>query len=163
MSSTYPADHPESNGNDPLSASDFSSLEGAFADAPDEAEFANVPDGKYQARVERVNLMRGRTSNKKMLEWDLVITDGEYEGRHTWKYTLLEEPEHMKFAKRDLLCCGLKLERISDLPQHLEELLNVTIPVTLKTKGDFQSVYFRSPGQAPAAGSGNGSAETSLF
>jgi len=45
------------------------------------------------------------------------------------------------FPKRDLLTAGLKIEKLSLLPQHLNELLDLVLEVQLKTKGDHQNSF----------------------
>ena len=119
---------------------DLGPLDKAFQDAPDED--VPVPDGQYTVAVEKVQLKRSKSSGKKMLEWTLRIQGSKYSGRTLWKYSLLEE-EHLSRAKSDLKRCGLDLERLSDLPAHLKDLLDVSVEVTVKANGDFQGVYFR--------------------
>ena len=119
---------------------DLSRLDGAYRDAPDEDE--PVADGQHTVTVQKVELKLSKASGKKMLEWTLRIEGSNYAGRTLWKYSLLEE-EHLSRTKTDLKRCGLDLERLSDLPARLKDLLDVTVDVTVKTNGDFQSVYFR--------------------
>jgi hypothetical protein len=48
----------------------------------------------------------------------------------------------LKYVKTDLHLCGLDLERLSELPKHLDKLLDVKLEVTKKTKGDNENIYF---------------------
>ena len=124
----------------PVDEFDLGQLDGAYADAPDED--APVADGNYKTTVERVELKRSKASDKKMLEWTLRIQGGPYDGRTLWKYSILEE-EHLSRTKTDLKRAGLDLEKISDLPSRLDDLLDATVEVTVKMSGDFLGVYFR--------------------
>ncbi|GJM43882.1 MAG: hypothetical protein DHS20C21_07240 [Gemmatimonadota bacterium] len=122
---------------------DLAQLDDEYAAASGEDQFESIPDGTYPAIVEQVELKRSKTSNRKMLEWELRITSGECEGRKLWKYTLLETPENLVWAKKDFNRVGLQLAKLSDLPSRLGELLDVRVEITKKTKGDYDGVYFR--------------------
>ena len=43
--------------------------------------------------------------------------------------------------RTDLHTCGLELEKLSDLPNHLRRLLNVKLEVTKRTRGENENVY----------------------
>ena len=144
----------------PVDEFDLAALDDAFRDAPDEG--APVPDGRYPVTVDRVELKRSQASGAKMLEWELRIVGTEHAGRKIWKYTLIETPEHMVWAKRDLRACGLELAKISDLPGRLHELLDLTIEVAVKTKNEFQGIYFR-PGTVESNGGAEGKAGARPF
>lgn len=123
-------------------------FDGAWEDAPVETGSDNIPDGVYQARVERVEVKKSKTSGNLMLEWELVITHGEYEGRHVWKYNLLTDADKLRWTKKDLVTAGLKLNKLSELPMHLDNLLDRVLEIRTKTQksrnggDDFQAVYF---------------------
>ena len=44
--------------------------------------------------------------------------------------------------KTDLHLCGLDLEKLSDLPKHLDKLLDVKLQVTKKTNRENENIYF---------------------
>jgi hypothetical protein len=134
---------------------DLGTLDTAFQDAPDHD--APVPDGRYTVTVDRVALKRSQNSKAKMLEWELRILGPSQMGRKLWKYTLLETPEHMTWAKRDFNAAGLKLAKLSELPSRLSELLDRTLEVVVKTKDEFPNIYFRSTGEAGHGGADGGS------
>jgi hypothetical protein len=50
--------------------------------------------------------------------------------------------ENLKWLKNDLHVCGLVIQKVSDLPAHLEKLLDVKLEVTKRTKGESENVYF---------------------
>ena len=135
---------------------DLAGLDEAYASAPNENEFEALPDGSYEAVVERVELKRSKTSGRKMMEWELRILGPKFVGRKVWKYTLLETPDNVVWAKKDFHRVGLDLPRLSDLPSRLNELLDVRVEIDKKTRGDFEDIYFRkrltgtdADGQAP--------------
>lgn len=111
---------------------DFSS-----AEAP---SFDEVPDGKYQAQIDSVRLDRSQKGDP-MIKWDLIVIAGQHTGRHIFKNSVIT-PAAMPFVKGDLKTLGLELAKFSDLPNHLESLLDVTLEVTKRTRGDFTNVYF---------------------
>jgi hypothetical protein len=129
-----PADLPEDN-----SAIDLSSYDAEFeaAQVPDMEE---VPDGKYQVRVNTVKLAQSQKGDP-MLKWDLVVISGQHADRHIFKNSVIT-PASLPFVKGDLQTLGLTLAKFSDLPNHLELLLDLNIEVTKRTKGDFTNVYF---------------------
>ncbi len=107
------------------------------AEAPD---FEEVPDGKYQVRVLKAQLGESRKGDP-MLKWDLVVLSGPHAGRHIFKNAVITR-DSIPFVKGDLKTLGLALTRFSDLPAHLEELLDKTVEITKRTKGEFTNVYF---------------------
>jgi hypothetical protein len=129
-----PADLPEDN-----SPIDLSSYDADFeaAQAPDMEE---VPDGKYQVRVNTVKLAQSQKGDP-MLKWGLIVISGQYADRHIFKNSVIT-PASLPFVKGDLQTLGLTLPKFSDLPNHLESLLDLSIEVTKRTKGDFTNVYF---------------------
>jgi hypothetical protein len=112
-----------------------------FEEAPIEPRNENLPDGHYQVRVDRVELVRTK-SGKDALKWQFVVVNGDYAERKTWKYSMMESTDNIKFLKNDLFTVGLQdLQKLSDLPGRLDDLLDVIIEITLKTKNDMQNTY----------------------
>lgn len=122
----------------------------AFATAP--AEDEEVPDGKYEVNVEKVEITRSQKGNP-MLKWTLRIISGDHEGRLLWKNNVLASAENVKWLKSDLKKAGLEIERASDLPNNLDRLLDVKLLVTKKSKDEFTNIYFgKRLAEAEAAG-----------
>jgi hypothetical protein len=107
------------------------------AEAPD---FDEVPDGKYQVRIESVRLAESQKGDP-MIKWDLVVISGQLSGRHIFKNSVITAAS-LPFVKGDLKVLGLELPKFSDLPNRLEELLDKKLQVTKKTKEEFSNVYF---------------------
>ena len=101
-----------------------------------------VPDGKYQVNVDRVELTRAQTSGNPMLKWTLRILAPTHKGRLLWRNNVMASNENIKWLKQDLYTCGLQLQKLSDLPGHLEQLLNIKLEVTKRTRGENENIYF---------------------
>ena len=106
----------------------------------DNNDRSDLPDGKYLCRVDQLELKESK-SGKPMLAWQLVVIDGKHKGRKLFRNSMLVTEENLKYLKKDLLSCGLELDRISDLPGELNSLLDIEIQVTAKTKGEHQNVW----------------------
>lgn len=117
-------------------------------DAVEPADNDEVPDGKYQVRVQRVKLDRSQKGDP-MLKWDLVVLSGQHANRHVFKNAVITQAS-LPFVKGDLKTLGLEVPRFSELPRHLDELLDLTLEVTKRTKGEYTNVYFNKRIQVPA-------------
>jgi len=125
----------------------------AFDDDYEEAEppsHDDVPDGKYQVRVQRVELGQSKAGDP-MLKWDLVVISGPHAGRHMFKNAVITN-KSLPFVKGDLQTLGVQLPKFSELPDHLDALLDKTLEVTQRTKGEYTNVYFNRPLELPAGG-----------
>ena len=107
-----------------------------------EEEYGAVPDGLYRVRVEEVCLKNSQSGNL-MLAWQLEIVGQEHGGRKLFKNSLLVTPKNRKWLKIDLDKCGLKLEKLSQLPGRLSELLDLILEVRKVTKGEFENIYIQ--------------------
>ncbi len=123
---------------------DLKKLDDVWRDIEVDAEgnvFEDVPDGRYQARIDDVYVHRSKNSSRLQIAWNLVITSGQYANRHLYRYTGLETPDNLKFLKQDLFRCGLEVPKLSDLPRQLPKLRDYVIEVQVKTKGEYQNIY----------------------
>lgn len=149
-------------GEDDAREIDLSRFDGDFAEAPveEKKEFDPVPDGKYQVNVEKVEVTTAKTSGNAMLKWTLKILAPSQCGRLLWRNNMMATRENIRWLKNDLHLCGLDLQKLSELPAHLEQLLDVKLEVTKRTKGDNENVYFnrRIVLDEGAAGAGGGNA-----
>ncbi|MEE9368723.1 MAG: DUF669 domain-containing protein [Pontiella sp.] len=145
------------NENDDL---DLAQFDGDFETADvEEKEFDEIPDGKYQVKVDRVELTRSETSGNPMLKWALKILGPAHKGRLLWRNNVIASKDNVKWLKQDLYTCGLQIEKLSDLSGNLESLLDVGLEVTKRTKNEFENIYFNRRivlGENDAAGSADG-------
>lgn len=115
------------------------------AEAP---EFEELPDGKYQVRIDRACLTKSQADNP-MIKWELAVMSGTYEGRKLFKNSAITDAS-IPFVKADLLTVGLELKKLSDLPGRIGEVLDKALEVTKKTKGEYVNIYFNRLLNVPA-------------
>lgn len=104
-------------------------------------DFEEVPDGKYQVRVEKVELTEAQSTGNPMIKWTLRIIAPRCINRVLFRHSVIKQ-NTLRYIKTDLHLCGLDLERLSDLPRHLDRLLDIKLEVTKRTKNDNTSIYF---------------------
>lgn len=126
---------------------DLSAYDNDYAVAQPE-ERSEIPDGKYQVRIETVRLTRSQKGDP-MIKWDLVVISGASSGRHLFKNSVITPPA-LAIVKGELQTVGIDLVKFSELPQRLEELLDRQLEVTKRTKGDYTNVYFNKRLEIPA-------------
>jgi len=98
-----------------------------------------VPDGVYQAHVNRVEWRVSKAGNP-YLFWVLTIGDGAHAGRSLLKRNMLQTEKNVQFLKQDLAVCQVQMpEAISQLD--LNFLLDKRLRVKKQTSGDFENVY----------------------
>jgi hypothetical protein len=118
---------------------DLSLLDEAFAAAPAPSA-RSIPDGRYQVRIERVELTTAQ-SGRPILKWRLRVRAPSCVGSLLWKNHVVA-PDKLGWLKHDLRLCGLELDRLSDLPDSLERLIDVELEVSKRTRGRWENVYF---------------------
>lgn len=133
----------------PAPPADLSAFDDDYegAEAP---RFEEVPDGRYQVRVQRVELATSQKGDP-LLKWDLLVIAGPSEGRHIFKNSVITHAS-LPFVKGDLQTLGVRLAKFSDLPDHLDALLDQTLEVTKRTKGEYANVYFNRRLNVPDPG-----------
>src|SRR5512138_3236247 len=109
---------------------DLSRFDNDFAEAPVEEKAESVPDGKYQVKVDKVEITTARSSGNPMLKWTLRVIAPRCRGRLLWRNNVMATRENIRWLKNDLHTCGLELQKLSELPARLGELLDVTLEVT---------------------------------
>lgn len=116
----------------------------------DSHEHDEVPDGKYQVVVDRVELTRSQTSGSPMLKWGLKIIAPAHRGRFLWRNNVIGSPENIKWLKTDLVTCGLQLAKLSELPANVEKLKGIALEVTKRTRGENTNIYINKKIQLAA-------------
>lgn len=128
------------------------------AEAP---EYDEVPDGKYQARIETVRLESSQKGDP-MIKFELEVLSGSQAGRRIFKNSVITQAS-LPYVKGDLKTLGLELAKFSELAGRLEELLDVTLEVTKRTRGEYSNVYFNRRIRIAAAYGGDASDEGAPF
>lgn len=132
----------------------------AFDEDYEEVEapsYDDVPDGKYQVRIDRVSVGESQAGDP-MIKWNLLVISGQHSGRRIFKNAVVTH-KSLPFVKGDLQKLGLKLPKFSELPNHLETLLDQTLEVTTRTKGEYSNVYFNKRLDLPAGAAGPGESD----
>ncbi len=114
--------------------------------------YGDLPDGKYQVRVERVELGQSQNGDP-MLKWDFLVLSGAHAGRHLFKNAVITH-KSLPFVKGDLEMLGVQLPKFSDLPNHLDALLDHTLEVTQRTRGEYTNLYLNRRISVPAGAPG---------
>lgn len=116
-------------------------------------EATGLPDGRYQMLVNRVELQHSGKGNP-MLVWRMRVLGPRYAGAVHWHRNMIVTRDNLKWLKKDLVVAGLELQKLSELPQRLPELLDMVLEVQLKTKGDMQNSYINKRVRTPASAAG---------
>ena len=119
------------------------------AEVKDAGEYTPPPDGKYQARIDEVRFENAKTSGRLQLAWVLkIVAPDALKDKTIYHYRGLDRDESVSWMAQELYTCGVDVKGIDivDLPDHLPQLLDRIIEVTLKTKKgrdgtDFQNCY----------------------
>ncbi|MCA2967347.1 MAG: DUF669 domain-containing protein [Acidobacteriaceae bacterium] len=101
----------------------------------------SIPDGRYEVRVDRVELTQSKSSGNPMLKWTLRILGATFENRLLWKYRAITE-NTLKYVKQDLCVCGLELPQFSALPSHLSALAGLELEITKISRGEDSNIIF---------------------
>ena len=105
----------------------------ASIDLPEQT-FDDIPDGTYEGFIDGAEFTESKKSHNLMFKWTLKYTTEEIAGRYDWKYTVLNSPENMKRLTTDLSKFGIDTTTsIEDIKNHLEDLLDVPVSITVKT------------------------------
>lgn len=143
-------------------APDLSQYDADYEEAPDkEHKFDDIPDGKYDVIVDRVTITTVKGTGQPLVKWCLKIEGPNFAGRLLWHNNQVATRDNLAWLKADLRCAGLRLGRLSELEQHLDELTGVRLAVTVKTKGEYQNSFFNKRLDGPpVADAGAGAADS---
>lgn len=100
-----------------------------------------IPDGKYQVNVEKAELTRSKSTGNPMLKMTLKILAPSHVGRLLWHNNMFTTSDSLGWLKKDLLTCGMVLEKLSDLERRLHEIVDIKLEVYKKTNGEIENVY----------------------
>ena len=127
-----------------FSSSDLAEFDGLYqsAEIAPGATPAEVPDGEYLAVIDQVDLTQARTSGNKMLVWKFRLLEGAHAGRYLWKRRAITE-KTIPYLKEELIKCGLQLDRLSDLPKHIDTLSGKDVRIVKRTRDTDVNVYIQ--------------------
>ena len=123
-------------------AADLSRFDNDFRAEPlgERPEFTPLPDGRYQAVIERVDLTQSQASGNPRLYWVLRIVGPNHQGKVIGKGQTITA-NSLKWVKQELHVCGVDPEPFSDLPNLLENMTGTELEITKKTRDGFENIY----------------------
>jgi len=104
-------------------------------------QFVEMPDGKYDVRIEDVELYKSPSSGNPVLKYTLRVLGPTHVNSLMWKRRGITD-KTVSYVKDELKICGLELERFSELKNHLHELIGVELEVNRKTRGEDVNIFF---------------------
>ncbi len=104
-------------------------------------QFSEMPDGRYEVRIEDAELYKSPSSGNPVLKYTLRVLGPTHTNQLMWKRRGITEKTR-DYVEEELKTCGLELERFSDLKNNLHELIGVELEVTRKTRGEDVSIFF---------------------
>lgn len=124
-------------------AVDLSILDDDFEQA-EEADF-RIPDGKYQAYIDRIAVDINDHTGEPQLTIELVITDGPQEGRRVF-YRKQFVSKVLPYIKKDLNVLGICPPRLSQLEEYLPQALDLICDITMRTgKPNAEGKTYQNP------------------
>lgn len=102
-----------------------------------------IPDGKYQVKVNSVELTHSKISGNLIFKWVLKILGPTHKGHLLWRNNVIASKEDLHWLKQDLYTiCELQMGKLSELLSKLEALLGVELEVIKHTRNKFENIYF---------------------
>lgn len=126
-----------------------------FENAEIQDGFNNLPDGKYQARLDVIRLDPNPHTGFLHLSIELVVCTGEHDGRRIF-YSKPVRQDQIQYVKTDLARLGIKPTKFSLVEQEFPSALDKIVDIQLKTSkpnGEgkiYQNTYINKVvGEAP--------------
>lgn len=94
--------------------------------------FDPIPDGNYNAEIVEAGVVQ-KPDGRNMLKIKLAIVGGAFDGRWLWMNMMLETPQNLGYAKRDLGILGIRLAKWNDLNERAAEMVGICVAVKQKT------------------------------
>ncbi len=113
------------------------------AQVEDRFEDGSVPDGVYQVKIDRIYINVSKKTGMPILKWGLKIIGPTHKGTMIWKTSMVTNDDSLKWIKKDLYNSGLKIEKFSDLPESIGQLLDAKLEVVKSTKGQYENIYIK--------------------
>lgn len=110
--------------------------------------FVPVPDGRYQARVDRAAIEEHRQHKYLLCAWTFTILEGPCANRKVFNnYHIGKTEQALGFLKRDLNQIGIETE---DLEEALRQAIGRVVDIRVTTRNGFQNVWVNGLIQAPS-------------
>lgn len=108
---------------------------------PTDSKPTAIPDGTYKAIIESAILRRARNTQNPVIEWQLLINEGEQRGRKEY-YIQAITSNTVNFVMENLKKCGIDCDEIEKIAAYLPQARGVELEIVIKTKGERRNVYF---------------------
>ena len=107
----------------------------AGTEPAERGEFGDIPDGKYQARIDEAILDTGKDGDRLQVKWTLSIVGPEFANRKVWQNSGLMDEKGIQMTKGNLKVLGIEIpEEITELPDTLDQVKNLVVDIALVTK-----------------------------
>jgi len=113
----------------------------------------SIPDGRYEVVIAEASLTKSQRSGNPMIRYVLRITGSTFRDRILRKHSAITE-NTLKFVKKELEVCGLRLDRFDELKTRVQELHGRELEVVKVTKGEDSNIYFNRTLQASTQADG---------
>jgi len=106
---------------------------------------APLPDGQYEGIIENAIIEESR-NGRLQARWDLLVTEGDCEGRQIRKYNGLETKDNLAWFKGDLETLDLTVpDDFTDIGDTLEEACGMGIRFQVRSRDEFTNIDFIEP------------------
>lgn len=114
---------------------------------PTGGDFEDLPDGTYEAVIENCEFKESKSSGNLMFEWHFIIENGQYAGRHHWKYQVLTSAENMKRLTTDLAKFRVDTTSMDAIERGIDEVLigapcDITVKTSVAKDGKYKGQSF---------------------
>ena len=130
--------------DDEIDLSRFNNLYNAVSTMDAVSMTNSIPDGRYEVVVAEASLTKSQRSGNPMIRYVLRITGSTFRDRILRKHSAITE-NTIRFVRKELEICGLRLERFEDLRDRTQELEGIELEVVKVTKGEDSNIYFNRP------------------
>lgn len=103
-------------------------------------ESKKFPPGRYTVKVSNAQKKISK-KDQKMVEWDLIIIGGEYDGDIIKRWNMLNEEKKAAYLKRDMLRCGINVGKFNDLEKDLNKLIGLELEIDLEDNFSGGTLY----------------------
>lgn len=137
------AEEGDEHGTKDVSAA-LAELESGWGET-EEKKFGDVPDGKYQVKIEAARVNHSKQKGRLQCSWELTIQDTDHRGRRLFKHDGMDNEESLGWFRGGLARLGVEWpDTPKKIPGALEDLIGTYAQVTARTKeeGGIQNVYF---------------------
>lgn len=119
-------------------------------------DFPDLPDGKYQGRVDRMFLDPNKNTGELALRMEFTVCTGQFEGRKIFYYKAINK-KSMDFLRTDLKKLNIDPKPFRTLENYFAGMLDKIVDLQLKTSKPnaegktYQNTYINKlVGDAPA-------------